>query len=154
MGRKIIFKCFKCWQLSVTLRYVYPEPVCTIIRPLSSKRFPCRLTIQCWVYCPLSEVNFIHMTFLNLALHPSSCDWLSFGLYRQIIYYSYCKISGAGIAQWYSAGLQAEWSGVPVPAGTGNFSLHHRVQTDCGIHPASYPMGTGVSFPGGKAGGA
>jgi hypothetical protein len=33
----------------------------------------------------------------------------------------------------------------------GNLSLHHRVQTGSGAHPASYPMGTGISFPGGKA---
>jgi hypothetical protein len=36
-------------------------------------------------------------------------------------------------------------------AGAGNFSLRHRVQNDSGAHPASYPMGTTVSFPGGKA---
>jgi hypothetical protein len=35
----------------------------------------------------------------------------------------------AGIAQWYSAGLRAGWSGVRVPAGAGNFFLHYRVQT-------------------------
>jgi len=51
-------------------------------------------------------------------------------------------MQGAGIAQWYSAGLRA-----------GNFSLHHRVQTGSGAHPASYPMGTRGSFPGGKAAG-
>jgi hypothetical protein len=36
----------------------------------------------------------------------------------------------------------------------GNFSLHHRFQNGSGAHPASYPMGTGGSFPGGKATGA
>jgi hypothetical protein len=30
-------------------------------------------------------------------------------------------------------------------------SLLHSVQIDPGAHPASYPMGTGASFPGGKA---
>jgi hypothetical protein len=34
--------------------------------------------------------------------------------------------------------------------GTGNFSLHHRVQNGSGAHPASYPMGTGGSFTGDK----
>jgi hypothetical protein len=34
--------------------------------------------------------------------------------------------------------------------GAGNFSLHHRVQNISGAHPASYPMGTRGSFPGGK----
>jgi hypothetical protein len=44
--------------------------------------------------------------------------------------------------------------GVQFPAGDGNFSFRHHVQTGSGAHPASYPMGTGGSFPGGKAGGA
>jgi hypothetical protein len=43
--------------------------------------------------------------------------------------------------------------GVRDPAGAGNFSFHHRVQTGSGAHPASYPIGTRGSFPGGKAAG-
>jgi hypothetical protein len=61
---------------------------------------------------------------------------------------------GAGIAQWFSAGLRAGWSVVRIPAETGNLPLHHCIQTGSGAHPASYPMGTGGSFPGGKAAGA
>jgi len=37
--------------------------------------------------------------------------------------------------------------------GAGNFSLNHRVPNGSGTHLASYPMGTGGSFPGGKAAG-
>jgi hypothetical protein len=59
----------------------------------------------------------------------------------------------AGIAQRYSAGKWTEWSGVRVPVEAGNFSLHHRVQTDTGAHPGSYPMVNRGSFHGGKAGG-
>jgi hypothetical protein len=33
------------------------------------------------------------------------------------------------------------------------FSLLHMVQTDSGGHPTAYKMGTGGSFPGGKAAG-
>jgi hypothetical protein len=44
--------------------------------------------------------------------------------------------------------------GVGLPAGAGNFLLHHRVQTGSGAQSASYPMDTGGSFPGGKATGA
>jgi hypothetical protein len=40
------------------------------------------------------------------------------------------------------------------PAGAGNFSLRHRVQTSSGAHPASCTMRTGGYFPGGKAPGA
>jgi len=41
--------------------------------------------------------------------------------------------------------------GVQDPAGAGNFPLNHRVQTGSVAHPASYPVGTRGSFPGGKA---
>jgi hypothetical protein len=58
-----------------------------------------------------------------------------------------------GIAQGYSSGLRAGWSGVRVPSGAGNLSLHHRVQTCSGAHPTSYPLGTRGSFHGGKAAG-
>jgi hypothetical protein len=51
------------------------------------------------------------------------------------------------MAQWYSARLRAARTGVRVSAGYRNFSLHHRVQTGSGAHPASYPMGTGVFSP-------
>jgi hypothetical protein len=60
----------------------------------------------------------------------------------------------AGISQWYRAGLRAGWSGVRVPAGAQNLSLHHRVHNGSGAHPASYPMGTRGFFPGSKATGA
>jgi hypothetical protein len=53
--------------------------------------------------------------------------------------------------QWYSAELWAAGSGVRVPAGAGNFSLHHCAQIGSGAHPASYPMGTSSSFSWGKA---
>jgi hypothetical protein len=58
--------------------------------------------------------------------------------------------SSVGIATGY--GLD-DRIGFRFPAGAGNFSLHHRVQTDSGTHPASYPMGNEVSFPGSKAAG-
>jgi len=60
-----------------------------------------------------------------------------------------CKL-GAGLAQWYSAGLQAGWSGVWVPAGLGIFLFTTAFRRLWG-HPAYYPMGTRGSFPGGKA---
>jgi len=48
-------------------------------------------------------------------------------------------------------GLRTLWLEVWVPAGAGNFSLHHRVQSDSGAEPASYQMDTSGSFPGGRA---
>jgi hypothetical protein len=60
--------------------------------------------------------------------------------------------SSVGIALGY--GLDDWGSRVRFPTGTGNFFPHHRVQNGSEAHPASYPMGTTGSFPGGKAAGA
>jgi hypothetical protein len=60
--------------------------------------------------------------------------------------------SSVGIALGY--GLDNPGSRIRFPAGAGNFSLRHRVQNGSGAHSASYPIGTGVSFPGGKVAGA
>jgi hypothetical protein len=48
--------------------------------------------------------------------------------------------SSVGIATGY--GLDDRGVGVRVPVGS-EFSLLHVVQTGSGVHPASYPMGTG-----------
>jgi hypothetical protein len=60
--------------------------------------------------------------------------------------------SSVGLALGY--GLDDRGSRFRFPAGTGNFSLHHRIQNGSGAHPASYPVRTKDSFPGGKAAGA
>jgi hypothetical protein len=57
--------------------------------------------------------------------------------------------SSVGIALGY--GPDDRGSMVRLPAGAGNFSLHHRVQNGSGAHTASYPMDTRGSFLGGKA---
>jgi hypothetical protein len=58
--------------------------------------------------------------------------------YSSFIFFSYCCV---GIALGY--GLDDRGSRVRFPAGTENFSLHHRVQNGSGAHPASNPMDTG-----------
>jgi len=45
-------------------------------------------------------------------------------------------------------------TGVRFPAGAGDFSLGHRVQSGSGFRPASYPVGTAGSLPVDKAAGA
>jgi hypothetical protein len=60
--------------------------------------------------------------------------------------------SSVGIATGY--GLDDRMIGVRFPAGVGNSSLRHRVQTGSGARPAIYPMSTRGSFSGGKAAGA
>jgi hypothetical protein len=67
------------------------------------------------------------------------------------IFYLLYNIS-VGMALSY--GMDDRDSKVWFPAGAGNLSLHHRVDTGSGAHPAFYPMGTGGSFHGGKAAGA
>jgi hypothetical protein len=57
--------------------------------------------------------------------------------------------SSVGIALGY--GMDDRGSRVRFPAGTGSFSLHHRVQNGSEAHPASYTKGTRGYFPGGKA---
>jgi hypothetical protein len=47
-------------------------------------------------------------------------------------------------------GLDDRGPSVRVPAGAGNFSLHHCVQNSSGAHPASYSMGNNGSYPKGK----
>jgi hypothetical protein len=66
--------------------------------------------------------------------------------------YAQSRYSSVGIALGY--GLDDRGSRVWFPAGTANFSLHHRVQNGSGAHPASYQMSTRGSFPGGKAAGS
>jgi hypothetical protein len=56
-----------------------------------------------------------------------------------------------GIATGY--GLEERGVGVRVPVGSRIFSSP-KVQTGSGVHPTSYPMGIGGSFPGAKAAGA
>jgi hypothetical protein len=38
-----------------------------------------------------------------------------------------------------------------IPSRARDFCLFRSVQTDTGAHPASYPVGSGCSFPGDKA---
>jgi hypothetical protein len=47
-----------------------------------------------------------------------------------------------------SYGLDYPGSGFRFPVGVGNFP--HRIQTGSGVHPASYTISTGGSFPGVK----
>jgi hypothetical protein len=57
--------------------------------------------------------------------------------------------SSVGIALGYR--LDDRGSRVRFPAGTGKFSVHHRVQNGSGANPASYQIGTKGCFPEGKA---
>jgi hypothetical protein len=59
--------------------------------------------------------------------------------------------SSAGVAQSVQC-LTADWTaGVRSPTEAEDFSSNLCVQTGSGAHPASWTVGTGGSFPGGKA---
>jgi hypothetical protein len=71
--------------------------------------------------------------------------------FRMGIKQSQSRDSSVCIALGY--GLDGRDSGVRFPVGTREFFLHHRVQNGSEVYPASYPIGTRGSFPGGKAAG-
>jgi hypothetical protein len=81
----------------------------------------------------------IHLHGVVLSLKNHKQNFKSFG-------------SSVGTALGY--GLDDRGSRFRFSAGTGNFSLHHRVQINSGDHPASCPMRTRGSLPGGKAAGS
>jgi hypothetical protein len=116
---------------------------------------------------PLKRIVGTPCLCLSELLIPSIRFWLSMSTLTKIshkicirtgtwvekvIKSIYIRDSSVGIALDY--GLDDRGSRVRFPAGAGNHSLHHRVQNSSGAHPASYPMGTRGSFPGGKAAGA
>jgi hypothetical protein len=59
--------------------------------------------------------------------------------------------SSVGIATGYE--LDGRGVGVRVPVGSRILSSPRRPDR-LGVHPTSYPMGTGTYFPGGKAAGS
>jgi hypothetical protein len=73
-----------------------------------------------------------------------------FGQFREVYVSVGSRDSSVGIATGY--GLDDRGAGVRVPVESRIFLLHV-VQTGSGVHPASCPMGTGGSFPGGKTAG-
>jgi hypothetical protein len=66
-----------------------------------------------------------------------------------------CEIESSAISLFIATGygLDDQGVGVRVPVGARIFTFH-LVQTGSWDRPASYPMGTGSSFVGGKAAGA
>jgi hypothetical protein len=77
--------------------------------------------------------------------------------YHNLSSISVCPLTTTQMYQFHTAFFRSalfithtliRLSEVRLPAGAGNFSLHHRVQTGCGAHRTSYPLGTRGYFPG------
>jgi hypothetical protein len=86
----------------------------------------------------------------NMEDHPLSAvrDCL-FNIFAAILHI-WSRDSVVGVATGY--GLDEGGGRSSSPGRVTNFL--HVVQTGSGVHPSSYPMDTGGSFPGGKAAGA
>jgi hypothetical protein len=125
--------CSSCKKWSSTQYFIRRESNIAILR----LPFPqIRIILPSSLHSNLNVIN-VHF-IISLPYSPGVLN--TFIFHRR-----------AGIAQWYSAGLRAGWSGVRFSAGAGKFSLHHRVQAGLEAHPSSYPMGARGSFPGCKA---
>jgi hypothetical protein len=101
-----------------------------------------------------SATVFYPSSYISCRYLPLNANIFYFliGDFRHSPTSSKSRGSAVGIALGY--GLDDRDCRVRFPAGTGNFSLYHRVQNGSGVHPARYPMGIRSSFPGGIAAGA
>jgi hypothetical protein len=117
-------------------------------------------------------LSHAHKSFIPLGIHAYIFDLLLLVISEEMfrgddIWYTFfefvkndisrrneSRVGSVGIALGYVLDDRGSSFRFPVAAGAENFSLHHRVQNGSGAHPASYPVGTGGFFPGGKAAGA
>jgi len=81
----------------------------------------------------LDPIIFLHSLFSDM------CNLYSSKLKKQI--FNVCLLMFSGLDDW---GSRVQFS-----VGRGDFSLHYCVQNGSGAHPASYPIGSRGSFPGG-----
>jgi hypothetical protein len=132
---------------------------------------PCLSYVVSSTYSNLSIYLSIYPpTYLSLSIYPSTYLSLCLSIYLSVygsavlcwtlsaflsflILYTVgrSRDSVVGIGTGY--GLDDRRAGVRVPIGSRIFSSP-RCLTGSGDHPTSYTMGTGGSFPGGKAAGA
>jgi hypothetical protein len=125
----------------------YEPPHCTVF----SSQIP-RTGIKNFCNIPVAMVSIRNWSRSSqIYVHVTYKFHSYFTIWKQTRFAFVSLYLETGTAQWYSARLWARWSAFRVPAGAGNFSLHHRIQTGSGTHPASYPMGTRGSLPDGKA---
>jgi hypothetical protein len=96
----------------------------------------------------VTVVGIPSLTTSKEILSGNLCAWGK----KTGLYTNWSRDISVGTVTGYE--LDDRMIGVQFPAGDENFSLRYHVQTCSGAHPASSPMGTRGSFPGGKAAGA
>jgi hypothetical protein len=130
--------------------------------------FTSHLYRACYMSLPYHPLPFHHLNNIwsSLKLWSSSlCSFLqlptpAYSTYFSCFVSSLCETKNNEICSSYAQSVERlgygldDWgSRVRFLVGAGNFFLEHRVQNGSGAHPASYPMGTRGSFPGGKVAG-
>jgi hypothetical protein len=110
--------------------------------------------MRSFIICNLYQVLYSLVISISslLMMSPSSILFISPLTISHSSSPTESRDSSVGITLGYR--LADRGSRIRFPVGAGNFSLHHCVQNGSGAHPASYPVGTRGSFPGGKAAGA
>jgi hypothetical protein len=88
------------------------------------------------------------MKILNIDNHSRTRVIVTYFLH---VYKNTTRSRGSSGSIMSDYGLDDRAIEVRSPTGAEDFSSSPCVQTGSGAHPASYPMGTGGSFPGGKA---
>jgi hypothetical protein len=109
------------------------------------------MNLKCLLFAPI----FMPLLFVpTIYLHPSIVidNNIILNVILLYIFMTVSRDSSVGIATGY--GLDGGGVGFQVPAGSRIISSPSVVHTGSGVHPTSYPMGRGCTFPGGKAAGA
>jgi hypothetical protein len=118
---------------------------------VSTKMMECAILLQHHWLKPLilniSVSNFVTIGFghFRLELSPKTLPWAMSVLLGDTFYVCYVHETVSLSSPMISYKVTFSHRH---PAGAENFSLHHRVKTGSGTHPASYSIGTRVSFPG------
>jgi hypothetical protein len=71
----------------------------------------------------LNECLLLLLLFISLWLSPETFGYTILHSTKRTLKVHILRLSSS--APWYNAELRTGWSGVRVPAGAGNFSLHH-----------------------------
>jgi hypothetical protein len=146
-------------HMVVQERYVNASPNTNVYRRSTWQLTACWLGFKGKVKSlyQLTGLHFVH----SKTWKPETFSWLtvcdvSKETRNKFIIIAFLNVLSSGKSRDGSVGitlgygLDERGSRVRFPTGAGNSSLHHRVQTSSGAHPASYPMCTRGSFLGVK----